>query len=639
MNSVKLYSNGTAVISREYSFQDQEPLQVSIPVRKSDLDDVISSLSVFGNVTITAPPTYTPTNAQETELTLKPVNVLKQLATKLAGAAVEIEAGTLYTGKLMGLHRYSQEVQRTVVKQCRLIVLTDKGVQQIDETSVTAIRFTDSMIQAEINKALAASLSEIKPDSSLVEMTIRANSGTTSAVVIYATPVAAWKIRYQLRLTSKETELEGQAIVDNDTDDDWVDTLITVLTGEPITFSTDLAEIRRPKRSRVNIVANRATGAVTAAPEIMSRMPGPACSDSALDEEEVSLDFTMSEGGYLGSPPERAHQTQAEVRESGDFSIFQSPAPVTVRAKRSAIIPLFRTAIGHSQQVLFYNGSDDPQRPFRAIRLKNEAEHSLGRGICEVIVDGDFQGKCVLEPTKPEEEALLVYAKETGVLIHKETSRPQARCLAIKLSEGSAYYEQLSRQQTVYQIKNSHHEAFTLEIECPYCWTDSKLEVTVSVGTHEIVQVTRGYRIRVTLDAKSTLSVTVFEDKVEEQKFYLSSEWLNDNLILMKHPASNDPGIQRCVALQKNVDTLLEELDQQERTAKTLDEEQKRLMKLIPNAHNDQANEWRTDLATAEKELREIKRVSIPELKRKLQEAKNNLREGLCSLQFNWTGR
>ena len=205
MNSVKLYSNGTAVISREYQFADQEPLRVSIPVRKSDLDDVVSSLSVFGNVTITAPPTYTPTNAQETELTLKPANVLEQLATKLSGAAVEIEAGTVYTGKLMGLHRYRRDVQGTVVKQCRLIVLTVKGVQQIDETAVTAIRFTDAMIQAEINKALAASLNEIKPDSSLVEMTIQANSGTTSAVVTYATPVAAWKIRYQLRLTSTET--------------------------------------------------------------------------------------------------------------------------------------------------------------------------------------------------------------------------------------------------------------------------------------------------------------------------------------------------------------------------------------------------------------------------------------------------
>ncbi len=52
MNSVKLYSNGTAVISREFTFQDQQPQRISIPVSKTDLDDVNLSLSGFGDATI-----------------------------------------------------------------------------------------------------------------------------------------------------------------------------------------------------------------------------------------------------------------------------------------------------------------------------------------------------------------------------------------------------------------------------------------------------------------------------------------------------------------------------------------------------------------------------------------------------------
>ena len=57
MNSVRLYSNGTAVISRDYVFNELEPPRISILVRKSDLDDVISSLAVFGDVEVTGPPT------------------------------------------------------------------------------------------------------------------------------------------------------------------------------------------------------------------------------------------------------------------------------------------------------------------------------------------------------------------------------------------------------------------------------------------------------------------------------------------------------------------------------------------------------------------------------------------------------
>ncbi len=79
------------------------------------------------------------------------------------------------------------------------------------------------------------------------------------------------------------------------------------------------------------------------------------------------------------------------------------------------------------------------RRPFRAVRLENRTTHSLGCGICEVFVDGNCQGKCVTEPTKTDEEVLSIYAKETGVRIFKETSSPESRRMAIKISEGSSH--------------------------------------------------------------------------------------------------------------------------------------------------------------------------------------------------------
>ncbi len=638
MNSVTLYSNGTAVISREYEFKDREPLRIAIPVRKSDLDDVISSLSVFGNVTITAPPTYTPTNAQQTELTLNPKNVIKDLAMKLAGASVEIEAGSVCTGRLIGLHPHRREVEGTVVEQCGLVVLTEKGVRQFEVSAVTAIRFTDPLVQAEIDKALQASLGQIKPDSSLVELTVQPNEGATSAVVMYATPVAAWKIRYQLRLSSTETELEGQAVVDNDTDDDWTETLITTITGEPITFSTDLAEIRRPARSRVNVVSDRATGAVIAEPEI-----------AMYDAIEELHAYSSAPGGRMAKrimsaaaqpstpPRERAVQAQAEVKESGDFSVFRSPNPVTIRAKKSAVIPLFRTALSEARAVLFYNEKDDPQRPFRAVRLKNEAAHSLGRGICEVVVDGDFQGKCVLETTKPGDDVLLIHAKETGVRVFKEPKRVESRLMAIKISEGTVYREDMKRQKTLYRIQNSHSAAFLMEIEHPRAWTGSTLAVSVSAGDFETVDIPSGQRIRSNLEAKGTLVVTVMEEQVEKQSFALRISWLQSNLIELKAPASNNKEIQKCLQLQKQVDALQADLKEKEDAAKTLEEEQTRLMKLIPNGHNEQANAWRTDLATAEKELRQLRRTAIPKLKHQVQEANKELQEALSGLQFSWS--
>jgi hypothetical protein len=641
VNSVRLYSNGTAIISRNYTFKGREPLRVSIPVRKSDLDDVISSLAVFGDVTIAEPPTYTPTNADPPELSLDPAAALTDLATKLAGASVEIEAGTTYKGRLVGLQRTRREANGTFAEQCRLVVLTDNGVQQIDEAAVTALRFTDPFVRSEIDKALRESLGTIKPDSSTVELTIEPNPGTTSALVAYATPVAAWKIRYQLRLSPEGAELEGQAVVDNDTDDDWADTLITVISGEPITFSTDLAEVRRPARSRVNVVADRATGAVSAETP-MSRLSERGFSRDALSA--ASEDFAMDEDAGLSMTPPphamtRAEQPQAEVRESGDFSAFTSPRPLSIGANRSAIIPLFRAAVSEAQALLYYKEQDDRRRPFRAVRLMNPAAHSLGRGICEVFVGGDFRGKCVLEPTRPGDEMTLVHAKETGVRVVKEASRPGSRRMAIRISEGVVYCEDLNRRETVYRVQNGHVEDFPLEIEHPRTWDDSTLEVSASSGSHEVVDIPGGRRVRATLPARGSLAVTVIEEQIAEQRFSLSVSWLHGNVIELHAPASQIKGIRKCIDLQGEIDNVRSWIVENEEKAATIAEEQERLMKLIPNAHGEQAHAWRTDLASAERELREIKRSALPKLKDQLRNAQGALHEALRNLRYEWSER
>jgi len=644
MNSVRLYSNGTAVISREYTFEGREPLRISIPVRKTDLDDVISSLAVFGDVTITGPPTYTPTNAGESALDLDPASALEDMATKLAGASVEVEAGTTYTGRLVGLHRRRREVNGTSIESCLLVVLTEKGVQQVDEASVTAIRFTDTSVRAEIDKALRSSLGGIRPDSSTVELTVRPNPATTTAVLTYATPVAAWKARYQLRLSPEGAELEGQAVVDNDTDDDWAGTLITVITGEPITFSTDLAEVRRPARSRVNVVADRTAGAVVAGPVMppslraqASRLSGgPASLHSGANP---MMKFSLEASPRADAPQklDRADQPEAEVRESGDFSVFTSSAPVDVGAGRSAIIPLFLTAVGEAQVVLFYKERDDPQRPFRAVRFQNRAAHPLGRGVCEVFVDGDFQGKSVLEPTRPGEEALLIHAKETGVRVFKEATRPETRRLGVQITAGTVYDEELIRVETSYRVQNSHPEPFTLEIEHPRTWPGSKLTFSVSSGAHEQADVPGGQRVRVTLPAGESLAITVKEEQVTVQRFTLCASWLQGNVIGLKSPSLKDNGVRECIDLQGKIDTLEAEIREKEEAAATIAEEQERLMKLIPNGHGEQANAWRTDLADAEKELREVKRSAIPKLRGQLKDAQDALHRALDGLRYEWS--
>lgn len=630
MNRVKLYSNGTAVVSREYALKDDQPLAISIPVRKSDLDDVITSISVFGDVTVVDPPTYSPTNAQETALTLNPASALVDMATKLAGAEVEIQAGAVYKGKLVGLERSRRERDGAVAEQVRLVILSEKGIQQIEDLAITAIKFSDPAIRAEIEKALRSSVGKIKPDSSVVELTLKPHAGPTTAVVVYATPVAAWKIRYQLRLSDAGAGLEGHAVVDNDTDDDWTSTLITVVSGEPITFSTDLAEISRPARSRTRMVADRAAGAVTAAAPTMrvSAMMAPP------GDPDLGNELCLS---AAAPPPPRARQAQAEVQESGDFSIFTSPNPITLGAKRSAIIPLFQTAVADREVLLFFKEADDPHRPFRAVRFKNPASFSLGRGVCEVMIDGEFRGKSVLGPAMPGQEALLIHAKETGVRIAKKTGRLETRVMSINISSGMVHQEKRHRRKTLFHAVNNHPESFTLEIEHPQEWKDSKLDVSSSAGSVQTIDVERGKRLRATLPARGNLTIELHESSLEDERFELFASWLTKSVIELKKPGSGRADIQACLKFQTRIDNLKYAIQLKEEAARTIVAEQERLLKMIPKARDEQSNAWRTDLATQEDELRLINRTQIPELKADLKKAYDDLHTALKKLAYEWS--
>jgi len=657
MNSVKLYSNGSAVITKGYRLKGKEPLKVTIPVKKDDLDDVVSSLSVFGNVTLPDPPNYTPTNSNPTTLSLDGKNVLKELATKLRGAEAEITQanGESSKGRVYGIQTYQQETNGSVFERFRILLGTEQGIKQFEEADITSLKFTDEFVQSEIDKSLSASFAAIKPDSRNVDLTIVPNDGADSAAVSYATPCAAWKTRYQIRLLKGIATLERQAVVDNDTDDDWKEVTLSVITGEPISFSTDIADIRRPARSRVNVVSDTATGAVGAEDAIGS--PGPqglrgnqgvgggrsmtrsmnmasaACSmESSVDYSSDGLESVASFNNL-----QVAAVQSADVRESGDFSVFTAPNPVTILSRKSAIIGLGNLALEDAKTVLLYKPAKNERRPYTAIKFKNTTPNSLSKGVCEVYVDGDRQGKCVLENTKQGEETFLVHAVETGVKAFREAGNVESRRIRVKIAEGLVYCEQLTTQQTKYRVQNSKGENFQFEIEHNRQWAGSKLSVAVDEGQQTSVDTPSGCRISTTLPSNGTLVVTVTEQLVQEQQYGINPYWLQQNFVIVNHPLGRNKSIQAVIEAQQAVDAVQNSINESEEEVSTLTEEQERLIALIPNLHAAQANASKNELADAEDQIKTLKKTTLPQLRKELKKATDAVQSAMLKLKTDWT--
>ena len=655
MNSVKLYSNGSAVISKGVDLNG--PTKVSIPVKSSDLDDVVSSLSVHGDVTLPEPPSYTPANSNTTTLSLDGKSVMRDLATKLRGAEVQIQiAGgpKVVTGKLYGVQTYQQETNGSVFEKYRVLVGTDQGIVPCEEASILSLRFTEPSVQEEIDKSLQASFQQIKPDSRFVDLTIVPNNGAKEAMISYATPVAAWKIRYQLRFLKGVASLEGQAVVDNDTDDDWKSVNLSVIVGEPISFSTDIAEIRRPQRSRVNVVSDRTVGAVSADETIRSRDLKPmrsfAASATTVAGFEnggrlakmacVAPDYNSYEGGgelecaAMPSVMSLATVEEAEVKESGDFSIFTSPNPVTILSKKSAIIGLFSLPLEDARSVLLYKG--EGTRPYRAVKFNNTTQNSLGKGVCEVYVEGDRQGKCVLEATKQGQESLLVHALETGVKVFKQESPVETRQVALRIKDGVIYCENLLTVQTTYKIDNAKAEEFDFDLEYTRKYPGSKLEFK-SDATVTAADTSKGQRVSAKLPTNGELTIEVTESLVTKQQYHIGTAWLQNAIIDVKHPLARNKNINKVIELQAKVDQINEAIEVAETELETHESDQERLLKLIPNVALEQAGHYKNDLNESEQAIRTLNKTTLPNLRKELSAAEKEVQSALGSLRASWS--
>jgi hypothetical protein len=658
MNSVKLYSNGSAVISKGVELNGQ-PVKLSIPVKKDDLDDVVSSISVFGDVSMPEPPSYTPANSQQTTLKIDANKVLRDLSTKLRGSQVAITRnnGTTNSGKIYGIQTYQRETNGSVFECFRVLLGTDAGVVQYDEADIQLLKFTDPAVQAEIDKSLQASFQEIKPDSRFVDLTlVPTKEGNSTASVSYATPVAAWKIRYQLRFINEVASLEGQVVVDNDTDDDWNNVNLSVITGEPISFSTDIAEIRRPARSRVNVVSDTTLGAVGAAETIrpapagapmakrmMSAPSAAVCSFNA--DADSGLE---SYGGNMPSIPSLVMpcldlsvnnlsiQSAASSKESGDFSIWNSENPVTILSKKSAIIGLFSLPLEDAHTVLLYKGGTENKRPYRAVKFKNTTPNSLGKGVCEVYVDGDRQGKCVLNATKQGEESLLVHALETGVKVFQTVSSPESKCISIRIRDGVSVSEYVTTRETTYRIDNLKAEKFSFDIEYDRIYSGSTILASVTNNQCTVAETAKGQRISTELPANGVLEVTVTEQLIQSQQMNVNGYWIQNSIISVKHPLMKNKSIAKVTELQIKLDAIQQEFNEAEQAVEDNEAEQERLLKLIPAVHQEQANHYKNDLDASEKAIRELKKTTLPDLRKKLTLAEEEIRTALLAIKADW---
>lgn len=665
-NDVTLFSNGIGHFRRVYDVPAGEEASISIPFKTDYIGDVAASLQVFGKVRLDSPPSFTPANSNSTSLCIDQSEAQKSLLRQLSGARVSVELRNQSTPQeytLLGLDTASSWKGDAQVDEDFVVVLEGGTVRRFSLRDVNDITYLEESVQTEINKALKANFQRIKPDSTLLDLALTADAAT-EAVVQYTIPVAAWKMRYAIREEKGKFNLEGAAIIDNNTDEDWANFRVSVVTGNPISFNTDIATVVVPDRKFVQLVNRVSLGNVDveegsgfeslgAAPPQMAGGGGRRGARALRSAAKMSTANVASFGMAACAADDMDYECAQEAaqapgvdsKEVGDFCIFSCKEPITILARKSAVVPMFSTPLTQAGVVLLYKEANNARRPFRAVKFKNETEYSLGRGKTVIYNEGIFSGECVLDNTKPGENRMLPHCLENGMKIVKGRQNNTSVRSSLKLSEGVAVTEVLQTSTTEYTIENKKDELFNVALEHSARFHGANPMVDfsgVEVKEQERLTDSNGWRLYFEVKGKDKLTLTATETHVDRSTVTLGHNWnwVQQNIIDSDCPLSSDPQIVACMDIQKKIDQVAD--DEQEAHNRVNEVEQKvaRVRANLESAKDvaggSKVDKWITDLDASEEEIRTLQEEKLPALREQRQRLYKELAEALANVTATW---
>src|SRR6185436_13137720 len=158
---------------------------------------------------------------------------------QLKGARVEFRLGTeSVAGTIVSARNIPGTDKQAERDQLNLLLDTGE-FRTVDLSAATGLRFTDPKIQQQFKDylaVLAASRSKEKR-SVYIDSSDTAGRDITASYMI---PSPVWKSSYRLIFADKEPMLEGWAIVDNTTGEDWTKVNLSLVSGRPISFVSQL---------------------------------------------------------------------------------------------------------------------------------------------------------------------------------------------------------------------------------------------------------------------------------------------------------------------------------------------------------------------------------------------------------------
>lgn len=474
VRTVVLYKHGVGYFERSGELGPGESARLEF--KASQMDDVLKSLTLEASggdrIVALRYDSSEPLESKLAELPLRlePGKPLSHLLDQLKGERVELRlgdelvAGTIVSARLAAATREHPE------RELVTLLGDDGALRTLDLTAASALRFADPRLQLHLKDylALVAGARSTERRSLYIDS---ADTARRRITVSYMIPAPVWKSSYRL-IFAKEGEalLEGWAIVDNTTGEDWTKVRLALVSGRPISFVSKLYEPRYVSRPVAELPEDRAQtplihpGAVAleAAPEAGR----PRLAVRSLEQQVAAVAQAPK------AEPELARESMASTiaaaasaRELGELFEYRFDAPVTIRKSESAMLPFLQQKVA-ARKLLIYSEAGSPH-PRNAAELANSTGKTLDGGPVTVFDEGAYAGEALLETLKAGDKRLISYGVDLGTRITTQFDSDSARVREVRLRRGVLTATSAIRERRTYTIRNVDAKAKLLVIEHP----------------------------------------------------------------------------------------------------------------------------------------------------------------------------
>jgi hypothetical protein len=325
-----------------------------------------------------------------------------------------------------------------------------------------------------------------------------------SVAYIAQTPV--WKTSYRLVLPGEakdKPKLLGWAIVENQTDNDWGNVQLSLVSGRPISFIQDLYRplyVPRPVvqpelyaslrpqtyDAGMNAGVDRfadADGDGPAKPMAPMRRAGiekakadnKALGREARDEsngrvmQQAQKMLQLQEAAAAAPPaPMDATASVASLASASKVGeLFQyTVGNVSLPRQRSAMIPIVTDDV-EVEKLSIYNPTILPRNPLYGARVKNTTGKHLLQGPITVIEGAAYAGDARIDNVPPNQERLISYGVDLQMLVDAKNNKQEDAIIAGKIVKGVLWVTNKHVVTQDYKAENKSDKDKTLIVEHP----------------------------------------------------------------------------------------------------------------------------------------------------------------------------